>query len=114
MSLRSQRPIEEALAILSSEQEVDLVSCLSTSYESLQSLPLDPQYKIVRCSGHKDEEKFLILHSSGTTGLPKPIQLAHRYLLGYAACHQLEPSQCTGRINISTLPMFHVSFLHRQ
>lgn len=60
-----------------------------------------------------DQQKALILHSSGTTGLPKPISLAHRYLLGYAACHRLQPDQCHNRLNISTLPMYHVcSALH--
>ncbi|KAG2419144.1 hypothetical protein HFD88_002249 [Aspergillus terreus] len=54
-----------------------------------------------------DRETAIILHSSGTTGLPKPIPLAHRYLLGYAACHRLAPAQCLGRRNVSTLPMYH-------
>ncbi|PWY93213.1 acetyl-CoA synthetase-like protein [Aspergillus sclerotioniger CBS 115572] len=54
-----------------------------------------------------DTETAVILHSSGTTGLPKPIRLAHRYLLGYAACHRLLSDQCIGRPNVSTLPMYH-------
>ncbi|KAG7137401.1 Non-canonical non-ribosomal peptide synthetase ascB like protein [Verticillium longisporum] len=35
----------------------------------------------------------LILHSSGTTGLPKPIYLAPRYILGYAACHEISENE---------------------
>ena len=35
----------------------------------------------------------LILHSSGTTGYPKPISLAQRYMLGYAACHEFLETQ---------------------
>ncbi|KAL4890076.1 hypothetical protein BDV59DRAFT_99330 [Aspergillus ambiguus] len=54
-----------------------------------------------------DKETAIILHSSGTTGLPKPIPLAHRYLLGYAACHRLQPNQCLDKRNVSTLPMYH-------
>ncbi|KAI0512932.1 hypothetical protein F5B22DRAFT_648285 [Xylaria bambusicola] len=49
----------------------------------------------------------LILHSSGTTGLPKPIYLAHRYILGYAACHQFAAEEEIDWINLSTLPLYH-------
>ncbi|POR35295.1 L-aminoadipate-semialdehyde dehydrogenase [Tolypocladium paradoxum] len=48
----------------------------------------------------------LILHSSGTTGLPKPIYLSQRYLLGYAACHELGQDDVDWR-NFSTLPLYH-------
>lgn len=48
----------------------------------------------------------LILHSSGTTGLPKPIYLCERYLLGYAACHELGQNDVDWR-NFSTLPLYH-------
>ncbi|KAK0702433.1 hypothetical protein B0T21DRAFT_112500 [Apiosordaria backusii] len=49
----------------------------------------------------------LILHSSGTTGLPKPIPVPHRYLLGYAACHQFPASEAPSWVNFSTLPLYH-------
>ncbi|KAK4174324.1 hypothetical protein QBC36DRAFT_243638 [Triangularia setosa] len=49
----------------------------------------------------------LILHSSGTTGLPKPIPVPHRYLLGYAACHQFSPFEVPSWVNFSTLPLYH-------
>lgn len=49
----------------------------------------------------------VILHSSGTTGLPKPIYMAHRYLLGYAACHEISPAEDATWINMSTLPLYH-------
>ncbi|KAI0437521.1 hypothetical protein F4803DRAFT_565987 [Xylaria telfairii] len=49
----------------------------------------------------------IILHSSGTTGLPKPIFLTHRYLLGYAACHQFARDEEPDWVNLSTLPMYH-------
>ena len=47
-------------------------------------------------------------------GLPKAIPLAHRYLLGYAGCHQFPPSQDESKLglNLSTLPLFHVSHLY--
>lgn len=57
-----------------------------------------------------DRPGSLILHSSGTTGLPKPIPLTHRYLLGYAACHNLRPEDSVGCTNVSTLPLYHVGW----
>lgn len=53
------------------------------------------------------DRNVLILHSSGTTGLPKPIHLAHRYLLGYASCHAFEESEEADWRNLSTLPLYH-------
>lgn len=55
----------------------------------------------------------VILHSSGTTGLPKPIRLSHRYMLSYAACHRLSPDESDGQVNLSTLPLYHVSQLNK-
>ena len=57
----------------------------------------------------EDDCNVLILHSSGTTGLPKPIRLSHRYMLGYAACHELPTNEDESLhgINLSTLPLFH-------
>ncbi|KAL8874833.1 MAG: hypothetical protein Q9198_006727 [Flavoplaca austrocitrina] len=53
---------------------------------------------------HRDEENSrtaLIIHSSGSTGLPKPIFLSHRALL----CH---PTQGSGLHNFNALPWYHL------
>lgn len=55
----------------------------------------------------EDNCNAMILHSSGTTGLPKPIPVTDRYLLGYAACHQFGPEDEMDWINLSTLPLYH-------
>lgn len=55
------------------------------------------------------DRNAIILHSSGSTGLPKPIYHAHEYLLNYATCHQFLPGEDTTRVCTSTLPLFHVS-----
>lgn len=57
----------------------------------------------------EDDRNVLILHSSGTTGLPKPIYLAHRYMLGYATCHEFPETddQTLRGVTLSTLPLFH-------
>lgn len=49
----------------------------------------------------------LILHSSGTTGFPKPIPLSARYPLQYAACHEFPPDEEIDWVNLSTLPLYH-------
>ena len=55
------------------------------------------------------DRNVIILHSSGSTGLPKPIYHTHGYLLNYAKCHKFEPEEDTSRVCTSTLPLFHVS-----
>lgn len=76
----------------------------------------------------EDDINVVILHSSGTTGQftavmneghladhstgqPKLIPLTHRYILGYAGCHEFAPSMDMSQrgYNVSTLPLFHVS-----
>ncbi|KAL0059558.1 hypothetical protein AAF712_013703 [Marasmius tenuissimus] len=49
----------------------------------------------------------VIMHSSGTTGLPKPIYHSPGYLIGYAGCHQLSEPAAPFGYNISTLPLYH-------
>lgn len=60
-----------------------------------------------RLAVDESDTNILILHSSGTTGLPKPIRLAHRYVLGYAACHRFPDNQPLDWMNLSTLPLYH-------
>lgn len=59
----------------------------------------------------EDDRNVLILHSSGTTGLPKPIHHTHKYLLGYANNHLFPDDGHAPPINLSTLPLYHVRFL---
>ncbi|KAL7621049.1 hypothetical protein AAE478_008361 [Parahypoxylon ruwenzoriense] len=55
----------------------------------------------------EDNCDAFILHSSGTTGLPKPIYHPQRYLLGYAACYEFGVDEEVSGVNVSTLPMYH-------
>lgn len=109
VSQRTQETIRKAIQDLSLEQKqsLELVQC-SLFKQLIHMAPVFTSEVLDR-RVTSDQETAIILHSSGTTGLPKPISLANRYLLGYAACHRLEPSQCLGKRNVSTLPMYHVS-----
>lgn len=60
---------------------------------------------------NETDRNVLILHSSGTTGLPKPIYQSHRYLLGYTVCHQRSDHEDIGGLNLSTLPLYHVGWI---
>jgi len=55
------------------------------------------------------DRNVLILHSSGTTGLPKAIYQPHKYLLGYATCHMQTENEEVEGLNMTTLPLYHVS-----
>ena len=55
------------------------------------------------------DRNVIILHSSGSTGLPKPIYHTHGYLVNYAKCHKFTEKDDTSKVCTSTLPLFHVS-----
>jgi acyl-coenzyme A synthetase/AMP-(fatty) acid ligase len=50
----------------------------------------------------------LILHSSGTTGLPKPIYTSHRHYFSFALCHEFTTDEQMLSPMLSTSPLFHV------
>ena len=49
----------------------------------------------------ENEKTALIIHSSGSTGLPKPVFLSHRALLTH-------PTQGSGLHNFNALPWYHL------
>lgn len=59
----------------------------------------------------EEDRDVLILHSSGTTGLPKPIYTSHRHYLGFALCHQFQGEDEMRALTLSTSPLFHVGCL---
>ncbi|KAI1367018.1 hypothetical protein F5Y08DRAFT_350351 [Xylaria arbuscula] len=64
----------------------------------------------VALEGHflSDEDRqVVILHSSGTSGLPKPIYCSHRHFIVFSQCEDFRsPAEAQG-LNISTSPFFH-------
>lgn len=57
---------------------------------------------------NESDRNVFILHSSGTTGLPKPIYNSHEYLLGYATCHEFSNVEEAAGLSVTTLPLYHV------
>ncbi|KAL4783812.1 hypothetical protein BJX76DRAFT_357597 [Aspergillus varians] len=55
----------------------------------------------------ESDRDVLILHSSGTTGMPKPIYVSHRHLLSFVNCHNLYLESEAQGVNLSTLPLYH-------
>jgi len=58
------------------------------------------------------DRNVIIFHSSGTTGLPKAIPQAHRYLMSYAPLSSFESDSSDYIVNeqkmaFSTLPLYH-------
>lgn len=56
------------------------------------------------------DNNVIILHTSGTTGFPKPVHQPHKMLLGYACCHRRTEAEDVEGLNLSMLPLYHVNF----
>ena len=97
------------------EEGVKLTIRLVAEYEALleEGEAADPG-RPATCIAHQnhflseEDRQVLILHSSGTSGLPKPIPCSHRYFLGYATCHSFSSDEEAHGLTISTPPFFHV------
>ena len=86
---------------------------------SLESL-LDqehPHYPFEKTFEQARSEPLIVLHTSGTTGLPKPIIWTHDWAASFAAERMLAPPQgfdssdrlLLGNRVLSLMPPFHVS-----
>jgi acyl-CoA synthetase (AMP-forming)/AMP-acid ligase II len=98
-------------SILSSDLEGVRI-CVAAAYEEfLGEGPMSTNGRILHLNHYISEEDqhALILHSSGTSGLPKPIYCSHRHFLGFATCHNFSSDIEARGLTISTSPFFHVS-----
>jgi len=99
---------------IAAEKKVSFVDALgyedflNHDHPSLVPLTVIPSAYVHR---ERHELGAVIMHSSGTTGLPKPIYHAPSYLLVYAACHNMPEQEEPFAFNVSTLPLYHVSFI---
>lgn len=111
------RVANEATSLISAESEVRVNCTGAPSFDQYFDdadpihLQMDaakevpPPFDLV----NDTDRNVIILHSSGSTGLPKPIYQTHKYLLGYAACHAFPEDADVSHVCASTLPLFHVS-----
>ncbi|KAI7777793.1 hypothetical protein LA080_003070 [Diaporthe eres] len=53
-----------------------------------KALPADDTICAPRHYLSESDHNVIILHTSGTTGFPKPVHQPHKMLLGYACCHR--------------------------
>ncbi|KAI1075860.1 hypothetical protein F5B20DRAFT_558202 [Whalleya microplaca] len=93
-----------------SEASSELRTYTAQSFRDYMTGDMVPEGATICKRGHfcADEDRnVIILHSSGTTGLPKPIPQPHKYLLGYATCHTDTEAEDVGALNMSTLPLYH-------
>lgn len=79
------------------------VKSLSIPTRSDYDRPSSDQPPFVREFDREEENEriALIIHSSGSTGLPKPVKLSHRALMTH-------PTQGTGLHNFNALPWYHL------
>jgi acyl-coenzyme A synthetase/AMP-(fatty) acid ligase len=78
-----------------------------------------PPYKFNKSFEEAKDEPFAVLHTSGSTGLPKPIVLHHSWFTSLDAQQGLKPfngyeiqwKAFSGKTVFGLLPPFHVSFI---
>lgn len=108
------RTSEEALELLQADVDAPVIPNFlgALNFEELLS-PNVPLYQTKIPPRYtawvREDLDALIMHSSGTTGLPKPIYHSQGYPLIYAAAHRLPEQKDPFRFNVSTLPLYHVS-----
>lgn len=114
ISSRLRRAAEEALLLFPNGEPTPSIY-VQSPYESF----LSPNKDAISVEGtlsapehyfSESDCNVLILHSSGATGLPKPMHSSHKHFLSFAVCHDLSIDEARG-LNLSTLPLFHASTL---
>lgn len=109
-------PAIENDTIKNDEEKNNIVIRLVAEYEALLETEVTSNAsQLTTCTAHpshfvsEEDRQVIILHSSGTSGLPKPIPCSHRYFMGYATCHNFNSDKEAQGLTLSTLPFFHVS-----
>ncbi|KAJ7584629.1 hypothetical protein C8J56DRAFT_1090464, partial [Mycena floridula] len=100
---QTERTVIEATKLLRHDTEFLDALSWDALFDFDSSHPAPPMYTDFKY----DDTDAIILHSSGTTDLPKPIYHAQVYMLIYAACHRLPEQQTPFQFCVSTLPLYH-------
>lgn len=113
VSPRLKNTVKEALSIFSTtgSKPVIYAQVVSSSFLDPQAEREGTDGSICKAGTHvrENDRNVLILHSSGTTGLPKPIYQSHKWLLCFTTCHEFFGDEETLSLSLSTLPLYHVS-----
>lgn len=90
-----------ASAISAVDQEIPILA-LPIPTRGVYEVPsLDPPFRRVVDRMTESTRPALIMHSSGSTGLPKPVTLSHRALLTHVV-------QGAGVDNFGVMPLYHL------
>lgn len=111
VSPRLSSTVETALSELIETGKVVPTYYAQPSYETFLNSEVDGVPSLTDSHDHYFNDldrNVLILHSSGTTGLPKALYSSHRFLLGFAAAHEFASPEEAQGLAVSTLPLFHV------
>lgn len=111
-SPRLARTAREAVAL---HKSGDFVPGLYTSepFQYFLDQPMPKPSSTICHEGHythDTDRSVLIFHSSGTTGLPKAIPQAHRYMIWNSMYHEFKTRDEAESLTVSTLPFYHVRF----
>jgi long-subunit acyl-CoA synthetase (AMP-forming) len=74
-----------------------------------------PRYKFTKTFEEAKEDLWLVLHTSGSTGFPKPVFLTHEWVSSIDTIHTMSSYEQVTLMNFSNrrmlcgLPPFHVS-----
>jgi acyl-coenzyme A synthetase/AMP-(fatty) acid ligase len=105
------RGSQEALEILQADGDRHAIPSFVTALNCEDLLSPLPQPNVPPrfTAWIREDLDAVIMHSSGTTGLPKPVYHSQTYPLIYAAAHRLPEQREPFGFNVSTLPLYHVS-----
>lgn len=108
---RLSKETSELIAESAADQKPSFIEALG--YEDFLNIehPAHVGLQVPPAYVHKERHECgaIIMHSSGTTGLPKPIYHAPSYLIVYASGHRMPEQNEQFAYNVSTLPLYHVS-----
>ncbi|KAH6896732.1 hypothetical protein B0T10DRAFT_602160 [Thelonectria olida] len=104
VSQRLSEPAKPALAALSAK---GVSTHIGLPYETFVQAGASVASKAAFALPTELDSTILLLHSSGTTGLPKPIHITHRQLLFAVNCHGFDTEEEAQGLNVSSLPLFH-------
>ncbi|KAF7554687.1 hypothetical protein G7Z17_g2694 [Cylindrodendrum hubeiense] len=104
VSQRLSEPAKPALAALNAK---GISTHVGLHYDSFHEPGVDVASKGTFEPPTELDSVILLLHSSGTTGLPKPIEITHRQLLFAVNCHGFATEEEAQGLNVSSLPLFH-------